>query len=266
MTRAHVTVALSGDGGDELFGGYTRYGQMENARDLAPVPRRIAHSIAMSLPYAAYGRNKLIDLSRGWRGRYAATVAYALPVAEGGVLDVAPAKYSLDAVLGTWFDEAANRDPLTQMTLVDMMTYLPGDILTKVDRTSMRASLEARVPLLDHHLVEFAVSLPGHLKRRDGVGKWILREAIRGLVPDIVFNQPKRGFAVPLVRWMRNELRYRLERLREPGRPIYAYVHHESVDRLVSEHLRERRDHSHMLWRLLVLDLWLSNRMSSMGT
>jgi asparagine synthase (glutamine-hydrolysing) len=263
LAREHVTVALSGDGGDELFGGYTRYGLMENARHLAPASRRIAHSIAMRLPHATYGRNKLIEVSRGWRGRYAATVAYALPAAEGGVLDVSPSEHSFDEILDPWFDEAADRDPVTQMTLVDMMTYLPGDILTKVDRTTMRASLEARVPLLDHHLVEFAVSLPGRVKRRDGVGKWILREAIRGLVPDIVLTQPKRGFAVPLVRWMRNELRYRLEHLTQPSRPIYAYVHHESVDRLVGEHLSGRRDHSHMLWRLLVLDLWLSHRIAA---
>jgi asparagine synthase (glutamine-hydrolysing) len=143
------------------------------------------------------------------------------------------------------------------MTLVDLVSYLPGDILTKVDRASMRVSLEARVPLLDHPLVEFAVSLPGHLKRRDGTGKWILRKAIKGLVPDSVFEQPKRGFAVPLGRWMRNELQHRLETLCDESRPVYAYVDHDSVGRLVREHIDGRRDHSHFLWRLLVLDLWL---------
>ena len=143
------------------------------------------------------------------------------------------------------------------MTLVDMASYLPGDILTKVDRASMSVSLEARVPLLDHTLVEFAVALPGHFKRRGGTGKWILREAIKGLVPVSVFEQPKRGFAVPLCRWFRGDLRHRLDTLVREERRVYEYVDHASVKRLVREHVAERRDHSHFLWRVVVLDLWL---------
>jgi asparagine synthase (glutamine-hydrolysing) len=121
----------------------------------------------------------------------------------------------------------------------------------------MSVSLEARVPLLDHPLVEFAVGLPGNMKRRGGTGKWILREAIKGLVPESVFEQPKRGFAVPLMRWFRNELRHRLETLLRPERAVYAYVDRESVARMVREHLAGRRDHAGMLWRILALDLWL---------
>jgi asparagine synthase (glutamine-hydrolysing) len=258
LARQHVTVALSGDGGDELFGGYTRYAELEAASELRPaVARRMAREAGKRLPHSAYGRNKLLDLSRDRRGRYAATVAASLPINEGGVVrDVQP-EHTLDRLLDRWFEPASDRDFLTQMTLVDMASYLPGDILTKVDRASMSVSLEARVPLLDHHLVEFAVSLPGHLKRRDGKGKWILREAAKGLVPDSVFQQPKRGFAVPLNRWFRNELRHRLETLIRPDRSVYEYVDHDSVVRLVREHTSGRRDHSHFLWRVLVLDLWL---------
>jgi asparagine synthase (glutamine-hydrolysing) len=106
--------------------------------------------------------------------------------------------------------------------------------------------------------VEFAVALPGRFKRRDGTGKWILREAIKGLVPDSVFAQPKRGFAVPLVRWFRNELRHRLDTLVRTDRAVLEFVDHESVVRLVREHTSGRRDHSTELWRLLVLDLWLN--------
>ncbi len=258
LAREHVTVALSGDGGDELFGGYTRYAHLEQARELPTrAARKLARAAALRMNHSAYGRNKLLDLSRGRRGRYAATVAQALPIAEGGALREVARDHSLDILLDRWFDPAKGRDFLTQMTLVDLASYLPGDILTKVDRASMRVSLEARVPLLDHPLVEFAVALPGRLKRRDGTGKWILRKAIEGLVPDSVFTQPKRGFAVPLVRWMREELRHRLETLLEDSRPVYDYVDHESVERLVREHASGRRDHSHFLWRILVLDLWL---------
>jgi asparagine synthase (glutamine-hydrolysing) len=264
LAREHVTVVLSGDGGDELFGGYTRYAQMEAARELKPnAARQLARAAALRLSHSAYGRNKLLDLSRGRRGRYAATVAMALPINEGGTLRDVAVGHSLDTLLDRWFDPAADRDFLTQMTLVDLSSYLPGDILTKVDRASMRVSLEARVPLLDHPLVEFAVSLPGNLKRRDGTGKWILREAIKGLVPESVFSQPKRGFTVPLLGWLRKELRHRLDTLVRPDRPVYEFVDQESVARHVSEHLGGRRDHSSFLWRILVLDLWLMALRSS---
>jgi asparagine synthase (glutamine-hydrolysing) len=258
LAREHVTVALSGDGGDELFGGYTRYGELEQVGAIPPRALRwLAREAATRLPQSAFGRNRLINLSRSRRGRYAATVAHPLPIREGGVVRSSSATHSLDQLLDQWFEPGADRDFLTQMTIVDLASYLPGDILTKVDRASMAASLEARVPLLDHPLVEFAVGLPGTLKRRDGTGKWILREAVKGLVPNSVLEQPKRGFAVPLNRWFRNELRYRLDALVRPDRAVYEHVDHESVVRLVREHTTGRRDHSHFLWRILVLDLWM---------
>jgi asparagine synthase (glutamine-hydrolyzing) len=259
LARRHVTVALSGDGGDELFGGYTRYADLERRAELPSAARRIVRAMALRLPASALGRNRLLDLGRTRRGRYAATVAQALSVHEGGVLRDAGEALSLDRILDRWFAPADGRDFLTQMTLVDLESYLPGDILTKVDRASMSASLEARVPLLDHPLVEFAVGLPGHLKRRDGTGKWILRQAITGLVPDSVFTQPKRGFAVPLARWFRNELRHRLEALLHEGNRVFEYVDHGSVRRLVREHLSGRRDNSTLLWRVLALELWLTS-------
>lgn len=259
LARKQVTVALSGDGGDELFGGYTRYGEMDGARQMQPgVARKLVRAAALRLPHSTFGRNRLLHLSRDLRGQYAGTVAQALPVSEGGVLTDVNDALSLDRLLDRWFDPASNRDFLTQMTLVDLGSYLPGDILTKVDRASMRVSLEARVPLLDHPLVEFAVSLPGHWKRREGVGKWILRKAVKGLVPDSVLEQPKRGFGVPLAAWMRRELRHRLDTLLRPDRAVYEHVDRTSVTRLVNEHVSGRRDHSHFLWRLLVLDLWLA--------
>jgi asparagine synthase (glutamine-hydrolysing) len=259
LARQQVTVALSGDGGDELFGGYTRYAELERRRELPALARAASRAVGRLLPQSAFGRNRLLDLGRSRRGRYAATVAQALSVRDGGVLRDVDGALALDRLLDRWFDpaEGGGRDFLTQMTLVDLESYLPGDILTKVDRASMSVSLEARVPLLDHPLVEFAVALPGRMKRRDGTGKWILREAITGMVPDSVFEQPKRGFAVPLVRWFRNELRYRLEALLRPDRRVYRYVDHRSVTRLVREHLAGRRDHSGLLWRILALELWL---------
>ena len=260
LARRDNTVALSGDGGDELFAGYTRYAEIARRVELRPAGlRRIFRQIGSRLPHSSPGRNRILDWSRNLHGRYAATVAQALAIEEGGVVSSGSddALASLDFLFGSTFAAAAGRDFATQMTLVDMTTYLPGDILTKVDRATMSVSLEARVPLLDHHLVEFAVALPGSLKLRDGTGKWLLREAIRGLVPTSVLQHPKQGFAIPLVRWFRRELRHRIEGLARPGSALAEHVDTSSVDRLTREHIVGRRDHSTMLWRLLVLELWL---------
>ena len=259
MAREHVTVALTGDGGDELFGGYTRYAELLSRHEL-PKPARAALARAAALlPQGARGRNRLLDMSRTLQGRYAATVAMPADVREGGVLSgtLAPAVAPMDALLAAAFSPVAGRDLLAQMTAVDLATYLPGDILTKVDRMSMSVSLEARVPLLDHHIVEFAMALPSRMKQRNGVGKWVLREAITGLVPPRVLAHPKLGFSVPLARWFREDLRYRLDALLAPDSRIAPYVDRDAVARLVTEHRAARRDHSHLLWRLTALEIWL---------
>ncbi|CAN5357010.1 amidotransferase 1, exosortase A system-associated [soil metagenome] len=260
LAREHVTVALSGDGGDELFGGYARYSAV--ARRNLPLPkplRRLLAAAARRLPQTAYGRNRLLELSRGPRGRYTGSVARALSVVDGGIATsaVARAGGELDEMLSDWFARVSERDFATQMMLVDTMTYLPGDILTKVDRMSMAVSLEARVPLLDHHLVEFAAALPSGLKMRNGEGKWILRQAIRDLVPEAVLTRPKQGFAVPLAEWFRGELRHRIDELLKPDAPVFEYVDRTAVRGLVEEHANERRNRTALLWRLVVLDLWL---------
>ena len=267
LARRDVTVALSGDGGDELFAGYTRYADVMRRGVLPAAIRPVPALAGRLLPHGAYGRNRLLDLGRSWRGRYATTVAQPLAVHEGGVArpEIAARLPVFSCLLDRWFEGTEGRDPVTALTMVDMQTYLPGDILTKVDRTSMAVSLEARVPLLDHPLVEFAASLPGSLKLRDGTGKWIFRKAIHGIVPEIVLTKPKQGFAVPLERWFRHELRARIERLGHSS-PVLEYVEGQQVERLVAEHLRGRRDHSHQLWRLLALSQWIQSlRAGTMG-
>jgi asparagine synthase (glutamine-hydrolysing) len=261
LAREQVKVVLSGDGGDELFGGYTRYLDLE--RRNVPIPRPVRHilaALAVRLPHQAYGRNRLLEFSRSPRGRYAGMVAHALSPEEGGVAKpaVVRAAAELDELLARWFQQASARDFRTQAMLVDSMSYLPGDILTKVDRMSMAVSLEARVPLLDHHLVEFAFALPSRLKLRNGQGKWIFRKAIEGLVPESVLSKPKHGFSVPLQLWFRNELRHRLDDLLDRGAPVFEYVEHSAVRRVMDEHLTGRRSRTGLLWRLLILNLWLT--------
>ena len=259
LAREHVTVSLSGDGGDELFGGYTRY--QDTLRRSGQVPAqagRLLARVGRSLPHAAYGRNRLIDMARSFEGRYAGTVALPLAPSEGGVgsRDIATEAFSLERVLDPWFGRVPRGSDAHRMMSVDLLTYLPGDILTKVDRMSMAVSLEARVPLLDHRIVEFAATIPAALKVR-GDGKWIMREAVRDMLPDRVFQKSKQGFAVPLKPWFRKELHHRIEGLTDSDSPLSRWIDRAAVMRVRREHEVGRRDHSHLLWRLLVLRLWL---------
>jgi len=261
LARETVTVALSGDGGDELFGGYTRYLDVLR-RGAVPIPgRSLLGTLARRLPHGWFGRNRLIDLSRSPRGRFVGTVTAPLSVTEGGVLrrSLAELADTTDTMLDRWFDAVRDRDFATQMMLVDLMSYLPGDILTKVDRMSMAVSLEARVPILDHHMVEFATGLPSHLKLRAGRGKWIFRRAIADLVPRTVLEKPKQGFTLPLKLWFRNELRHRVTDLTARDGLTAPFLDHTAITRLLREHDTGRRDHSAVIWRLLVLKLWLES-------
>ncbi|HZF66985.1 MAG TPA: asparagine synthase (glutamine-hydrolyzing) [Gemmatirosa sp.] len=260
LARRHVTVALSGDGGDELFGGYTRYAETLARPVLPAALHRPLGALARSLPVGMRGRGRLLNLSRSRHGQYTGWVASPLDPREGGVAraDLPGGRRPLASLLAPLFDEIGGADdPLRWMTLTDVQTYLPGDILTKVDRMSMAVSLEARVPLLDHEFAEFALALPSALKRRDGTGKWIFRRAVEGLVPPSVLEKPKQGFGVPLEHWMRNELRHRVEAVLRPDSPIGRFVDARAVARLAAEHLRGHRDQSMALWSLLVLDVWL---------
>src|SRR6266576_3426 len=261
LARQSVTVALSGDGGDELFGGYTRYREiLGHKAGGGSGLRRLVSALGLMLPHLFPGRNRLVDFGRSRWGRYAATVVQPVRVDEGGVArkgqsggDVFVGDQLIDRVclkLGNDFAAA--------MMQVDVETYLPGDILTKVDRTSMAVSLEARVPLLDFDLVDFALQIPGKWRVTANESKRLFRRAIRGIVPESVLSRPKRGFEVPLGRWFRGPLRHRIEALRNPSSELRQYVDAGAVRRLFLEHVIGRRDHSAMLWRLIVLDCWLA--------
>ena len=250
-----------GDGGDELFAGYTRYREALEQPFVAPAPiRALARGAVSLLPQSARGRNYLLNLTRASRGRYASMVAQPLSAREGGIAraEISRLLPAFDRLLDSWFDAAAFRDFATQMTMVDLQTYLPGDILTKVDRTSMAVSLEARVPLLDHPLIEFAAALPIGAKMRGSEGKWLLRNAITDLVPPRVLVKQKQGFGVPLDHWFRGPLSGRLRSLTANGSPIHEYVAVEGVQRLVREHTSGRRNHMGRLWRLVALQGWLA--------
>jgi asparagine synthase (glutamine-hydrolysing) len=259
LARQSVTVALSGDGGDELFGGYTRYRESLQQRQLPGPLAAMASTLGAWLPHTVFGRNRLLDLGRTHWGRYAARVLLPVRPDEGGVgaMRQPNGSTTLTEQFGEHLAQLADDDFAASMMRLDLQTYLPGDILTKVDRTSMAVSLEARVPLLDFDLVDYALTIPGALRVNRAEGKRLFRRAILGMIPDFLFTMPKRGFGVPLVYWFRGPLRHHIEKLRTPSAAVRPYLDVEQTQRIVKEHLAGRRDHSAMLWRLIVLDRWL---------
>ena len=276
--RLGVTVALSGDGGDELFGGYNRYfwGQrIWNRLGWMPLAVRQALGAGIQqLPVAAWdalGRAlpKADNVAR--LGDKAHKLAHRLktvqsldelylslvtewPQAADVVLGASRSPTRLDdASLVTGVSESAQR-----MMLWDTLTYLPDDVLTKVDRAAMSVSLETRVPFLDHRVVELAWRLPLHMKIRNGQGKWALRQVLNKYVPRQLIERPKAGFAIPLGKWLRGPLRDWAESLLDERRlQCEGYLKPEPIRRVWQEHLSGRHDWTPRLWCVLMFQAWL---------
>jgi asparagine synthase (glutamine-hydrolysing) len=271
LAREHVTVALSGDGGDELFAGYDRYALNLRRRALDPVPewarRWFREHLHPLIPRSARGRAYAYNMALPWRERYLDSISFIpaferqTPLLSGEFRASVHDGHDPLNIFRAYLDHAPAKDPLSQLLYLDTKTYLPGDILTKVDRMSMATSLEARVPLLDHLFVEYATSLPARWKLRGSQQKYILKKlAVRVGVPPEVVYRPKQGFALPLVYWIREEFKHDLPRiLLEPRTLQRGYLNRRGVSELLDEHARGRRDHSGRIWRLLVFELWHRN-------
>ena len=265
MAGRHVTVVLSGDGGDELFGGYDRYLPHPRVaafdRWVPSMGRVLASAAWRTLPHGARGKNFLRHVSRDAQGRYIDSVSFYRPDERRDLLSAA-----IRTTLGGWDAERHFRKPLdrfgdlpfaSQMMAFDFETYLPEDCLTKVDRMSMAHSIESRVPLLDHHVVEFAASLPAGLKIREGRLKHVLKELAFELVPREILDRPKRGFEVPLADWFRGSLRSAFaDILGSAAARQRGYFNYRFIDQVLAEHLSHKRDHALRLWQLLVFELW----------
>lgn len=271
LARQHVTVALSGDGGDELFAGYGRYRIHQSRQIFERVPdwarRFYRHKIHPRLPRDMRGRKFSYNVSLPWRERYVDGISFVpaferdMPLLSDDFRAVIRESGDPQELMLRYFAQAPATDPVDQMLYVDTKTYMVADILTKVDRMSMATSLEVRVPLLDHIFVEWVTGLPSSWKLRPGRQKYILRKlAERVGVPSEVLYRPKQGFAVPLIDWMRNELKDMiLTILLEPRTLQRGYFEPAGVRQLLDEHFRGRRDQSARIWRLLMFELWHRN-------
>lgn len=278
LTRKHVTVALSGDGGDELFGGYNRH--LVAAR-IAPVfsscpisVRRTLSALLSTIPARAWDSLSVMVRSRGARNmppqlaeklsRFAAFLAapsgraaYLSTVSQGCALGQENATAeTLATSLRKLVDYPGIPLP-QQMMLWDTLTYLPDDILVKVDRASMAYSLEARAPFLDHRLAEFALQTPMQLKIRNGQSKWLLRTLLSKYLPPHLFNRTKQGFTLPIDQWLRGPLRDWAESLLSPRKLRDAgLLDSTKVQILWKEHLSWKRNHQRALWNILMLQNW----------
>ncbi|MDX2179991.1 MAG: asparagine synthase (glutamine-hydrolyzing) [Bryobacteraceae bacterium] len=261
-----VKVCLTGDGGDELFAGYDTFFEIEKLRwvDAIPGPiRRLIGGVARALPYEARGKNYLRMI-----GQPTALDRYFEQYTPSSLLERLLQPKWLPpfemAYIERHFPGCLLADPkaatLTQAIYFEATAKLTGDMLTKVDRASMGASLEVRCPLLDHKLAEFAARLPHSWKMKDGKGKQILLKALGDRLPPELIHRKKQGFGVPLAHWFRGALKPMLNDLvlsdKFLGRGI---VQPEFVRYLIDEHQRGRRDNYYWLWRLLFLELWFRN-------
>jgi asparagine synthase (glutamine-hydrolysing) len=269
LAREQITVALTGDGGDESFAGYRRYIAERLTTRAAAWPvgiRRMAAAILGWVPAANESRSRLYDVRRllaaldqPAAGRYASWFGFFDPAAELLDRDFAAATTATLALepLATAFGRHRGLDPADAAMAADVAAYLPDDLLVKVDVATMAHGLEARSPLLDQELMAFAARLPARMKLPGRATKAFLRRTLKGLVPDETLSRAKMGFAVPLDRWLRTDLReMTCDVLLSPGARQQGMLQHAAVDRLVSEHMAGRASHGHRVWALLMLQLW----------
>lgn len=282
LARRHVTVAVSGDGGDEVFAGYTRHLWAPYLwRKVAPLPVLLRSLGSRALRALSPGQWDAIFqvvgplLSRRLRQRRPGESLHKFAdVISADSFSQVYERLTQQWPLSSEISRAvcsplsalsstthADLNDTEQLQFWDLLTYLPDDILVKVDRATMAVSLEARAPLLDHRVVEFAWSLPSRFKIRNGVTKWALRQILGKYVPAEHLDRPKSGFAVPLDQWLRNELRpWAEELLSVSSINATGLLRHEPIRQAWSEHLSGRRNLQYLIWPVLMLQAWLENQ------
>lgn len=274
MTRKHVTVALSGDGGDELFGGYERYRALKLSGQLQswlPVSWLNQSWLMRRLPDSNARRSLLRRVRRFCEAlgqppieRYMNWIqifgeASRLDLYQESFIESLPDRNPVSFLADAWRN-AGKRDLVSCASAADLQTYMPCDLMTKVDIASMAHSLEARQPMLDYRLVEWAASLPSHLKLRGKRGKCLLMDTYKDLLPQAIWHRAKMGFGVPIAKWFKTTLRDRTyDALLGSDAKCHAYFRREAIQSLVDEHMSGRGNQAYRLWNLLFLELWLRN-------
>ena len=279
LARRHVTVALSGDGGDELFSGYTRYALGQKTWDRlrhipAPLRRTIAKAVTAAGPEAL---NRLLRPATSLLPQRYRTQRPGDILVNGASVAALNSLDAVDRVLVSHWQTPADLviggreptlrhsrdlpqdlDPVRRMMHEDLVRYLPDDILAKVDRAAMSVSLETRVPFLDHRLVAFSASLPMHILRHEGKSKWPLREILFRHVPRHLIDRPKKGFGIPLDTWLRGPLRDWAETLlAEPRLNSDGFFHAAPIRKAWTDLLSGNRNMHHPLWVILMFQSWL---------
>ncbi len=272
LAREHVTVALSGDGGDELFGGYDAYQAQALAQRYAWMGGALlpaAAAVAAALPPTEKKKGLINKFKRFTLGATQAPadlghyrwMVYLSPAAKRRLYAPALADALRTSDVYAPVRQTLARygagDTLTRQLYADLSLYLADDILVKVDRMSMATSLETRAPFLDADVMELAFSMPGRLKIRDGERKWVLKRAMRGLLPERILSRKKEGFSIPMKNWLRRDLQPLMRALLAPdrvaARGLFAAG---EVTRLVEAHVAGRENHAHTLFPLMVFERW----------
>jgi asparagine synthase (glutamine-hydrolysing) len=272
LTREHVTVALNGDGGDESFAGYERYIADKLAGYYEKIPCVVReHIIKRSLSFIPHQENRssffrrlkrfVNGISEKAERRYVRWICGFDNAMKNDLYSAAFAEKiaTIDSVdlIVNWYAKADASAFLDKTLFVDIMSYLPDDLLVKVDIASMANSLEARSPFLDHKLMEFAAALPPHLKLNGIQSKYLLKKAFSSVLPRSVLYRKKMGFGVPIDRWLRNELKELTYQILLEKRSVERGIFKEQAVRmLIDEHMLKRADHSYRIWALLFLELW----------
>ena len=270
LAREHVTVALSGDGADEAFAGYRRqvfHAHEERVRRLIPAPLRggVLGPLSRIWPKADWAprplrvKATLQALAASGAEAYAGALSINRPALRdnlySGSFQRERGDYRAEAPLIERMENAPARTGLDAAQYADLTFWLPGDILTKVDRTSMAVGLEAREPLLDHRLVEFAARLPDDVRVRGREGKWLLKKGMEGTLPHDILYRPKQGFVTPLAQWFRGPLAAEAQRIGTGGTLARTgWFDTGALSRIASRHIAGREDHARLLWQLLVLE------------
>jgi asparagine synthase (glutamine-hydrolysing) len=261
LARKHVTVALSGEGADELFGGYPIYHEPKSlwVFDMLPTGlRNQLGNMARKLPYGMKGRSFLergaLPLQRRFIGNaYIFNDDVKQTLVHDAIRSRQPA--SIFDVTDPFYEEIQDLDPITQMQLLDMNTWLPGDILMKADKMTMAHSLELRVPFLDRKVFDLAATIPAKFRIAHGTTKYALRQSVAHLLPEVVQNRPKMGFPTPYRQWIKGDLREWIQDTLHSAHMNF-FFNRSFIDQLMSEYLSGQRDNARQIWTLFMFGLW----------